>query len=261
MNNDKYNNAANSLFVANETNVFIPPLRDSIGLSVEAAYAVQLINTKRWIEQGRRIVGRKIGLTSAAVQAQLGVDQPDFGALFADMEYADGSELPFEILQQPKAEAEVALILKHDLDHADVTLAELMCAIEYVVPAIEIVGSRIQDWDIKISDTIADNASSGVYVLGGAPRKLDEVDLGSVSMLLKRNGQPVSYGAGKACLGHPLNAALWLVRTCAAQKSGLKKGEVILTGALGPMVDVSAGDSFEAVLTGLGDVTFTVSEK
>ena len=260
MSDDIYQTAADLLFEACQTGNFIAPVRDTIGLSVEAGYAVQAINTRRWLKQGRRIAGRKIGLTSAAVQAQLGVDQPDFGVLFADMEYPDGAELPFADLQQPKAEAEIALILKHDINQPDVTQAELIRAVDYVLPAIEIVGSRIRNWDIKISDTIADNASSGLYVLGGSARVLTEVDLADAGMVLKRNGRPVSYGAGVACLGHPLNAALWLARTCAKRGEALKAGDVILTGALGPMVEIAPGDAFEATISGLGTVRFTVSE-
>jgi len=256
---DMYQAAADLLFEAHQTGKFIAPLRETIGLSVEAGYAVQAINTERWLKQGRRIVGRKIGLTSAAVQAQLGVDQPDFGVLFADMEYPDGAELPISDLQQPKAEAEIALILKHDIDQPDITQAELIRAVDHVLPAIEIVGSRISNWDIRISDTIADNASSGLYVLGGPARALTNVDLAETSMVLKRNGRPASYGAGIACLGHPLNAAVWLARTCAQRGEGLKAGDVVLTGALGPMVEIAAGDAFEATISGLGSVRFTVS--
>ncbi len=259
MSDNAYQTAADQLFDALQTGKLIAPLRDSIGASVEAGYAVQAINTARWVSQGRRIVGRKIGLTSAAVQAQLGVDQPDFGVLFADMEYPDGAELPFADMQQPKAEAEIALVLKDDIAHPDVTLAELARAVDYAVPAIEIVGSRIKNWDIKISDTIADNASSGLYVLGGKVSKLSDVDLAAASMVLKRNGRAVSYGAGIACLGHPLNAAVWLARTCAERGEGLKAGDVVLTGALGPMVEIAPGDAFEADISGLGSVRFTVS--
>ena len=173
--------------------------------------------------------------------------------------HPDGTELPISDLQQPKAEAEIALILKHDIDQPDITQAELIRAVDHVLPAIEIVGSRISNWDIRISDTIADNASSGLYVLGGPARALTNVDLAETSMVLKRNGRPASYGAGIACLGHPLNAAVWLARTCAQRGEGLKAGDVVLTGALGPMVEIAAGDAFEATISGLGSVRFTVS--
>lgn len=236
------------------------PVRDLIGADLDAAYAVQDLNTQRFLESGRRLVGRKIGLTSLAVQAQLGVDQPDFGALFADMEYADGSEVPYALMQQPKAEAEIALVLKSDLASPDTTPSELIRAVDYAVPAIEIVGSRIAGWDIKISDTIADNASSGLYVLGGPTRSLDGLDLVGAKMVMNRNGRPVSYGAGAACLGSPINAAIWLVRKCASLGAPLKAGDVILTGALGPMVEMQPGDAFSAEISGVGTVSLTVSD-
>lgn len=252
--------AAERLLTALETGETCPPVRDLIGSDLDAAYAVQDINTKHFLDQGRRLVGRKIGLTSPAVQAQLGVDQPDFGALFSDMEYANGAEVPWSRMQQPKAEAEIALVLKHGLDHPDITQSELVRAVDYAVPAIEIVGSRIAGWDITISDTIADNASSGLYVLGGPVRSLDGLDLVGASMVMTQNGRPVSYGAGAACLGSPLNAAIWLVRKCAELGAPLKAGDVILTGALGPMVEMQPGDAFSAEISGLGSVHLTVSK-
>ena len=253
-----FQQAADQILAGYEGQDLCSPVRDLIGLDPEAGYAVQAINTQRWVEGGRRIVGRKIGLTSDAVQQQLGVDQPDFGVLFADMEYGDGEELPIDRLQQPKAEAEVALVLARDIDCEDVTYNELIRSVEYAVPAIEVVGSRIRDWDIRISDTIADNASSGLYVLGGPCRRLEGLDLVKAGMVMKRNGQPVSYGAGVACLGSPLTAALWLARKCAALSTPLKAGDVVLTGAFGPMVPMSTGDTFEAEIEGLGQVRLSV---
>ncbi|MCA8889619.1 MAG: 2-keto-4-pentenoate hydratase [Parvularculaceae bacterium] len=252
--------AADQIYSAHESGNFCEPVRDLIGDTVEAAYAVQQINIQRWLEAGRRIVGRKIGLTSAAVQQQLGVNQPDFGVLFADMEFSDGAELPFLAMHQPKAEAEIALVLGRDVDEADVTYSELVGAIDYIVPAVEIVGSRIKNWDIKFVDTVADNASSGLYVLGSPKRQLDGLDLALAGMVLSVNGRPVSYGAGAACLGHPLSAALWLARTCAELGAGLKAGDVVLTGALGPMAPVAPGDAIEAKISEIGSVRLSVSK-
>lgn len=219
-----------------------------------AAYEVQQINTRRALAQGRRLTGRKIGLTSVAVQKQLGVDQPDFGMLFADMAVADGAEIAWSRVMQPKCEAEVALVLEHDLDGTDLTPVDILRATAYALPAIEIVGSRIGNWDIRITDTIADNASSGLYVLGQQPVRLEALDLRLAGMVMERGGEPVSFGVGAACLGHPLNAALWLARTMAAAGQPLRAGDVVLTGALGPMAPVQPGDVFEARIQGLGSV-------
>ena len=142
-----------------------------------------------------------------------------------------------------------------ELRHADTTLAELIGAAEFVLPALEIVGSRVANWDISIIDTIADNASCGAYVLGHRPVKLADVDLGMCGMALSNRGEPVSVGAGLACLGHPLNAALWLARTMAKAEQPLQPGDVVLTGALGPMVPVKAGETYEADINGLGSVS------
>lgn len=258
---DRIQAAADRIHAALSAGEPCAPVRDLIGGDLDAAYAAQDINTQRFLTAGRRLVGRKIGLTSPAVQAQLGVDQPDFGALFADMEYADGSAVPYSRMQQPKAEAEIALVLKSGLESPDTTTSELIRAVDYAVPAIEIVGSRIARWDITISDTIADNASSGLYVLGGPTRSLDGLDLVGAKMVMSRNGRPVSYGAGAACLGSPINAAIWLVRKCASLGAPLKAGDVILTGALGPMVEMQLGDAFSAEISGVGSVSLTVSKE
>lgn len=240
---------------AGESGVATKPVRDVLAPGdIDAAYAIQKINTQYWLKQGRRLIGRKIGLTSKSVQVQLGVDQPDYGMLFADMALYDGEEVPLSRVMQPKVEGEVALVLDRDLKHANLSMAELISAVAYAVPAIEIVGSRIENWNIKIQDTIADNASSGLFVLGNDPKKLDGLDLRLCGMVMERRGDQISVGAGAACLGNPLNAALWLARTMVEVGAPLKAGDVLMTGALGPMGTVTPGDVIEVRINGLGSV-------
>lgn len=235
-----------------------PPIRDLIDLDdPDGAYAVQQVNTDTDVESGRRIVGRKIGLTNPAVQAQLGVDQPDFGTLFSDMAYADGVEIPFSRLIQPRAEAEVALVLDEDLDRPDLNVIDLINATAYALPALEIVDSRIAEWDIRFVDTVADNGSSALYVVGSQPVSLAEVDLLGIEMSMNVNGEQVSQGSGAACLFNPLNAAVWLANTLVRVGTPLRMGDIVLTGALGPMVSVGIGDAVEAEITGLGTVRTT----
>ena len=222
------------------------------GAGAEDAYAVQRHNTERALAAGRRLAGRKIGLTARSVQAQLGVNQPDYGMLFADMCVPDGDAVPAGRLIQPKVEAEVALVLDRDLSVADPTVADLLRAVAFVLPALEIVDSRIRDWDIRLVDTIADNASAGLYVLGGPARRIDGLDLRSAAMTLHRDGAPVSQGTGADCLGSPLNAAVWLAARMAALGTPLLAGDVILTGALGPMAPAAPGESFEMEIAGIG---------
>ena len=239
----------------------VAPLRDALApTDADGAYAVQAANTAYWTGAGRRIVGRKVGLTSRAVQAQLGVDRPDFGVLFADMAIADGGELLASTVLQPKAEAEVAIILGADLPGPHITRADIEVAVGSVVAAIEIVDSRIADWKISFADTVADNGSSAFYVLGSKRRPLAGLDLWSCGMVIEVNGAVVSLGAGAACLGHPLDAALWLARTLAARGQPLRKGDVVLTGALGPMVAVQPGDRVKATIGGLGTAAFHYRE-
>lgn len=235
----------------------IAPLRDALApTDGDGAYAVQDRNTKFWEGQGRRVVGRKVGLTAKAVQAQLGVDQPDFGVLFDDMQLADGGTLDPASVLQPKAEAEVAVILSADLSGPDLTRADVERAVGGVAAAIEIVDSRIADWKITFADTVADNGSSAFFVLSDEVKPLAGLDLWTCGMALEVNGAVVSVGAGAACLGHPLEAATWLARTLAARGAPLRKGDIILTGALGPMVAITPGDHVRASIGGIGTVQF-----
>ncbi len=253
--------AADRLRDAHDRRVACEPIATLLGdASVDDAYAVQDVNTERWLTDGRRLVGRKIGLTSTSVQRQLGVDRPDYGMLFADMAADEGGDIDIGRLLQPRAEAEIAFVLGRDLPDPDTTVAEVLRSIEFAVAAIEIVDSRIADWRIGILDTVADNASSGMYVLGSTPVLLSSFDPVMCAMVMERRGEPVSVGAGRACLGSPISATAWLARTMAAVGRPLCAGDTVLSGALGPMVAVAPGDVFEARISGLGTVTAAFTE-
>ncbi|GAA2037667.1 fumarylacetoacetate hydrolase family protein [Agromyces tropicus] len=230
------------------------PVRELLGeADQESAYAVQSLGIARRVAEGARIVGRKIGLTSPVVQAQFGVATPDYGVLLDDMVADDRQPLGLGGFIRPRVEAEVAFVLGRDLESPTTHVADVIRATEFVLPAIEVVDSRIAGWDIRITDTIADNASSGAVVLGTTPRGLDGLDLTRVGMRLDHEGAPVSTGAGSACLGSPVIAVAWLARAVARHGRPLRAGEVVLSGALGPMVDAAPG-VFHARLDGLGEV-------
>lgn len=255
-----HDTAAQLLRTAYDGNV-VPPLRDYLEpVDIAGAYAVQEINTRLWEAQGRRIVGRKAGLTAKAVQTQLGVDQPDFGVLFADMQVEDRGRLDPSRCIQPKAEAEIAFVLGADLTSSEPTAAEVAAAVASVHAAIEIVDSRIADWKITFADTVADNGSSAFFVLAGEGRPLADADLYTAGMVMEINGEIASIGVGAAALGHPLNAAAWLARTLAARGEPLKAGDILLAGALGPMVALKDGDHVIARVGGIGTCSFTYSK-
>ena len=252
---DPINTAARRIRNALNSGKPCKPIRDLIKPGdLDAAYAIQQINTDAWIEEGRRPVGRKIGLTAKSVQKQLGVDQPDYGMLYADMDVAEGEEVDVSRVLQPKVEAEIAFIMGDDLDDERLTTADILSSIDYAVAAIEIVGSRVADWDIRIQDTVADNASSGLFVLGHEPKILGEFDPRLCGMVMECRGEPVSVGAGAACLGSPVSGTLWLARVMAGVGQPLRKGDIVLSGALGPMAPVVPGDVVEARIEGLGSV-------
>ncbi|SEP05543.1 2-keto-4-pentenoate hydratase [Trujillonella endophytica] len=259
---DRVAAAVDRLVAAHFSGVACAPVRDLIGRDdVAAAYQVQQGLNAAKAARGARVVGRKIGATSEAVQRQLGVDQPDFGVLFDDMVYAEDTVIPLSRLIQPKAEAEVAFVLAEDLAEGPLDLAQVRAAIDHAVAALEIVDSRITDWDISFADTVADNASSGVYVLGGQRRSLDDLEPVDVTMSMSIDGEEVSTGTGAACLGDPLVAVAWLAHQARTFGEPLRAGQVVLSGALGPMRPIPPGATVTAAISGLGSVTAQFSTR
>jgi 2-keto-4-pentenoate hydratase len=247
--------AAEALRSARVSRNPIPRISETFGIEgMQAAYEVAYINTRLATAAGRQLSGRKAGLTSQAVQQQLGVDRPDYGVLFSDMEFMSGAEIDTSGLIQPKVEGEVAFVVGRDLKDEKMTWGRFLRGIEYALPAIEIVDSAIIDWKITLVDTVADNASCGVYVLGHEPRRLGDVDLARCGMDLTNHGRTVSVGSGAACLGNPLVAAHWLAQTMNDLGEPLRAGDVILAGALGPMVPLVRGDRICVEIGGLGSV-------
>jgi 2-keto-4-pentenoate hydratase len=236
------------------------PVRDILGdTDIAAANAVQRLLTEDSLARGRRIVGHKIGLTSPAVQRQLGVDQPDSGVLFADMRVASGATVATGKLLQPKVEAEIAFILAEDLD-GDLSEPRIRAAAGVAVPAIEIVDSRVRNWSISIVDTIADNGSSALFVLGSEVAAAADLDFASRTMQLTQDGAAVSTGRGSDCLGSPLNALRWLARTAQDNGIPLRAGHIVLSGALGPMVPVRPGSKYLAQIDKIGAVEVSFAE-
>ncbi|WP_425590518.1 2-keto-4-pentenoate hydratase [Fictibacillus enclensis] len=230
-------------------------------ITVREAYHVQLLTIQKKLEAGQKVVGKKIGLTSVAMQKLLGVDQPDYGHLLNGMVIENGEEISFNKVLQPKVEAEIAFVLKKDLEGPRVTEMDVLQATDYVLPALEIVDSRIADWNIKLQDTIADNASSGLYVLGGKPLSIHQLDLAQVGMVLCKNGEIMNTGVGAAALGHPATCVAWLANKLFEYGITLKAGEVILSGALSAAINGEPGDHFQARFAHLGEVNVRFSNK
>ena len=244
----------NELFDALVSKTAIEPLTSRFPeLTMEDAYGIQQRMIARRLERGERVVGKKIGVTSQAVMNMLGVYQPDFGQLLDGMIYNDGDVIPMSTLIQPKAEGEIAFILKHDLLGPGISAADVLRATEGVMACFEIVDSRIRDWKIKIQDTVADNASCGAFVLGGCMVDARSLDLRTCGMVLEKNGEVAVTGAGAATLASPINAMVWLANTLGRLGMPLKAGEVILSGALGAMVPVQPGDNLRVSIGGIGN--------
>lgn len=256
--------AVERLARAQETRVPCAAVRDLIGTDdLPAAYAVQQGLVQSRIAGGASVVGRKIGATSEAVQRQLGVDQPDFGYLLSDMDVRNQHPISMRTLVQPRVEAEVAFVLAADVAPAseeEITLDLVRSAVDVALPALEIVDSRIADWDIRFTDTVADNASSGLFVVGEEGRRLDEVEPREVTMSLTINGEERSSGNGAACLGDPLEALRWLAVQAYRFGDPLRAGHLILSGALGPFVPFAAGDRVEATISGFAPLVADFEE-
>jgi 2-oxopent-4-enoate/cis-2-oxohex-4-enoate hydratase len=221
-------------------------------LSIEDAYRIQQRMIGRRLAKGERVIGKKIGVTSQAVMTMLGVDQPDFGYMLDGMIHDDGAAINVATLIQPKAEGEIAFVLKRDLMGPGISAADVLSATEGVIACFEIVDSRIRDWKIKIQDTVADNASCGVFVLGDRMVDPRGLDLRTCGMVLEKNGEVVVTGAGAATMNSPVNAVVWLANTLGRLGISLKAGELILSGALGAMVPVKAGDNLRVAIGGIG---------
>jgi 2-keto-4-pentenoate hydratase len=255
---DKIEQYAQELFEAEQSRKAVSPFtaRDP-SFSVDEAYAVQTRNVARAQALGHRISGKKIGLTSFAMQRQLGVGEPDYGHLFAAMDCGDGA-IDTGALIQPKIEAELAFVLRKGLGGGHVTEADVVDATAYVSAAFEIVDSRVADWRIKLADTVADNASTGRYVLGPARIEPGSVDLAAVSMkLYKIDGSGellVAEGEGADVMGNPLAAVAWLANKLWAYGVSLNPGEVVLSGALSAAPAARRGDAFRAEFSGFGTV-------
>ena len=258
---DVVESAASRLARAAGTGQPCPPVRDLLADDAMAAYEVQRRLVAARVGAGARIVGRKIGLTAPAVQRQLGVDRPDFGFLLDDMALPDDGVASISRLLQPRIEAEVAIVLDRDIIDPEASANSVRSAIGYLLAALEIVDSRIADWNISYTDTVADNASSGLYVLGTERGMLAQVEPREVVMSLQVCGVEASTGRGSDCLGDPLEALAWLARTAVEFGHPLRAGQVVLSGALGPMVAVGAGDVVHAQISGLGGVSVRFEEE
>jgi 2-keto-4-pentenoate hydratase len=231
------------------------------GLTLDNAYEIQLLQVNRWLAAGAQVKGHKVGLTSVAMQRQFGVSQPDYGHLLDSMFWLEHEPIPIARFLQPRVEPEMAFVLARTLQGPGVTVAEAISAVGFVLPALELIDSRIRDWKIGLADTIADNASSGGVVLGSTPVPLSGVDLRLAGCTLHKNGELAGTGAGGAVLGSPLTALVWLANTLGARGVALEAGQVILPGSVTASIPVNAGDSVTATFAGLGSVTARFSKE
>jgi 2-keto-4-pentenoate hydratase len=254
--------AAKALLAAyDDRSGIAPPTETYPAMTVRDAYEIQLSQVRSWTDEGRRVRGHKVGLTSAVMRQQLGVDEPDYGHLMDDMFHLESLPIPVGAFLSPKVEPEIAFVLKAPLSGPGLNVADAISAVDYVLPALEIIDSRIRDWKISLRDTIADNASSGGVVLGSTPTPLSGLDLRLVGCVVEQAGQVVATGAGGATLGSPLNALVWLANTLGALGVTLEAGSVIMPGSVTAALPVQPGDSVTATFAGLGSVTASFADK
>lgn len=253
---------AQSLLKAYDTKQPIPPLTTSHpSITVDEAYRIQLLQIDERLNQGDIVVGKKIGLTSKVMQQMFDVTEPDYGHILASMILADGDEVAIDHMIQPKIEFEIAFILKEDIQGPNVTPEDIIAATDYIVPAFEIIDSRIADWKIRFEDTVADNGSSAYAILGGNPKRLDEVNLETLGINILKNGHFVDHATGAAVMGNPVHAVAWLANALGKYNIGLKRGEFVLSGALTAALLVEAGDTFTADFAHLGKIQVTFKEE
>jgi 2-keto-4-pentenoate hydratase len=236
----------------------IDPVRDVVG-SLDDAYSVQEALRRLWVEAGRRPVGYKIGATAQAVRDQMHMDEPDYGVLYSDVVFLDGSTVDHERFVMPRIEPEIAFVLGHDLDLGHVTAVDVMRGVDFVLPAMEIADSRIKNWDLTAIDSVADNATAGGAVIGGVPVPLASLDVRLCEVTTEIEGQPVSRGRGDVALGSPINAVAWLADALVRRGQHLRAGDLVLTGAISNSVELRPGVTVRSVFGGLGSVQLSVA--
>lgn len=258
----KIQEAAKKLLEAEKTGQSILPLTDVYpNLSVDEAYYIQLKQIEKKIENGAKIVGKKIGLTSKVMQDMFQVNEPDYGHLLDDMIHLDGETLSLDVFLQPKLEFEIAFVLKNDLQGPDVTVFEVIQATDYIAPAFEVIDSRIKDWKIRFEDTVADNGSSAKAIIGGNPTPIEDVDLANIGMAVYKNGKYIDSAAGAAVMGNPAKAVAWLANALSNYGIALHKGEIVLSGALTAAIPIEDGDTFTADFDHIGSVSASFNKE
>jgi 2-keto-4-pentenoate hydratase len=256
LSNDQRQAAADALWNAEQTKVAIPPLTVTWPeIDIVDAYEIQLINVRRRLANGERIAGHKVGLSAKVMQKMVGVNEPDYGHLMGSMFDYEGAVIEYAKFLQPRAEVEVAFVLKEPLQGPGVTAAQVVRATDYLLPSIEIVDSRVADWKIKVQDTVSDNASCGSVVLGGRPTKIRDVDPALIGAVLRKNGEIVEVGCSGAVLSNPVNAVAWHANKVAAFGVTLKPGDVVMPGSCTRMVPIAPGDVIRAEFDVLGHVS------